>query len=357
VPLVAVAIAVLAAITQPASATELLLLGAGVAPFVLWERRPSLPAPLLTVAVLTPVVLAQLSGRIEPVMFLVSLLAIAVAGWEKSPWLAGACCLAATATPAMIAALQPAVDRIGWGIWLIGVAFPALVGRGVYLQEQLTAQLELGRRQLALQAQAEERRRIARDIHDLVGHGLAGVLLQVTSARHVLRRDIDAADEALAAAEAAGRRSLQELRGTVAVLRSADESTSTLLLPGLAEIAALVDSARDGGLVVEYRSTGDVEGVSPAVGLALYRIAQEALLNAARHAPQAATVVATAVTGRSVTLEVHSVGPLATRSDDDRPRYGLIGMRERAATVGGELEAGPTSDGWRVCCRVAVTSP
>jgi signal transduction histidine kinase len=213
----------------------------------------------------------------------------------------------------------------------------------------------LARWQLAGQAQAEERRRIARDIHDLVGHGLAGVMLQVTSARHVLRRDIEAADEALAAAEAAGRRSLQELRGTVAVLRNA--STSTLLLPSLAEVAALVDTARDDGLVVEYRSTGDVQSVSSAVGLALYRIAQEALLNAARHAPEAATVVVTAVTGRSVTLEVHSLGPLAARSEDGRPGYGLIGMRERAATVGGELEAGATSYGWRVCCRVSVTSP
>lgn len=356
VPLVAIVVAVVAAITDPAGWPGLVLLGMAAAIFLLWERRPSLPAPLLALGVLAPVALAQLSGRLEPAMFLVSLLAIAVAGWEESSWRAGLVCLVAVASPAVIAAVQPAGNRLAWEIWAVGIAFPAVIGRGVHRQERLTGELEAARRELALRAQAEERSRIARDVHDLVGHGLAGMLLQVTSARHVLRRDRQAADAALAAAEEAGRRSMRELRATVALLRGAEAGATALPLPDLSEIAALVDSARRDGLVVEYRSAGDVEGVDTAVGLALYRIAQEALLNAARYAPHADTVVATTVTSAAVALEVESIGPLAA-PDGNRPRYGLVGMRERAATVGGELQAGLTPDGWRVRCRVPVAPP
>lgn len=257
--------------------------------------------------------------------------------------------------PAALRDPEPADDRIAWGIWVVGVAFPALISRGVYRQKQLTAQLLTARRQLELQAQAEERRRIARDVHDLVGHGLSGVLLQVAGARHVLRRDPDAAEQALAVAEEVGRRSMHELRATVAMLRGADETATHVPLPDLSGLGALVDAARRDGLTVELCSAGDLEAVDPAVGLALFRIAQEALVNAARHAPHAATVVAATVTGEAVALEVDSRGALSAPTDRDRPRYGLIGMRERAATVGGELEARPTAEGWRVRCRVPVS--
>ena len=136
-------------------------------------------------------------------MFLVAVAAVIVARSEGPPWRIGAVCLALVASPAVIVALQPSGNRIAWGIWVIGIAFSAVIGRGMYRQERLSDELEAARLQLAVQAQAEERRRIARDVHDLVGHGLAAVLMQVTSARHVLRRDTDAAEEALAAAEAA----------------------------------------------------------------------------------------------------------------------------------------------------------
>ena len=122
------------------------------------------------------------------------------------------------------------------------------------------------------------------------GGGLAAMLLQVTSARHVLRRDPDSADEALASAEAAGRRSMQELRDTVTLLRSPGEGMAPGPLPDISQLAELVGEARHGGLRVEYQTSGDLTGIPPAVGLALYRIAQEALHNAARHAPRASTV-------------------------------------------------------------------
>ena len=127
-------------------------------------------------------------------------------------------------------------------------------------------------------------------------------------------------------------------------------------LPDISQLAELVGEARHGGLRVEYQTSGDLTGIPPAVGLALYRIAQEALHNAARHAPRASTVVAVTVTGGSAVLDVASIGAPAGRADLSRSHYGLTGMGERAATVGGELQAGPTPQGWRVVARLPVPS-
>jgi signal transduction histidine kinase len=351
----ALAVAVVAAVIDPAGWVRTIVLGVAVATFAVWQRW-ALPAPALAVGVLLPVAVAQLTGRLEPSLFLVALVAVVVARWEDSRWRMGVICVALIASPAVIVGLQPSGNRIAWGMWVIGIAFSAVLGRGMHLQERLSRELDAARRQLAVQAQAEERRRIARDVHDLVGHGLAAVLLQVTSARHVLRRDLDAADEALASAEVVGRRSMQELRDTVTLLRGAGEDAPPGPLPDVGQLGELVDAARRSGLRVEYRTSGDLTGIPPAIGLALYRIAQEALHNAARHAPRASTLVAVSVTDASAVLDVASVGVPAGRTDLSRPHFGLAGMGERAATVGGELQAGPTAQGWRVVPRVPVRS-
>jgi signal transduction histidine kinase len=139
------------------------------------------------------------------------------------------------------------------------------------------------------------------------------------------------------------------------LLRSDDEGAAAPL-PSVGEVAALVEHARDGGLAVELRTEGDLSGIAPTVGVATYRIAQEALANAARHAPQAQTVVELEKVDGRICLEVETSGPvLATATDEpERVGYGLIGMRERATALGGEFAAGPTPDGWRVRCRLPV---
>ncbi len=352
---VALAVAVVAAVTDPAGWVRPLILAVPVVTFLAWQRW-ALPVPALAAGVLVPVVVAQLTGRLEPSLFLVALVAVVAARWEYSRWQLAAICVALVASPVVIFALQPSGNRIAWGMWVIGIAFSVVLGWGMHLQDRLGRELDAARRRLAAQAQADERRRIARDVHDLVGHGLAAVLLQVTSARHVLHRDLDSADEALASAEVAGRRSMQELRDAVTLLRSADEGVPPGPLPDIAQLAELVDEARHSGLRVEYRTSGDLTGIPPAVGLALYRIAQEALHNAARHAPLASTLVAVTVTDATAVLDVASVGAPAGRPDLSRSHYGLTGMGERAATVGGELQAGPTPQGWRVVARVPVPS-
>jgi signal transduction histidine kinase len=325
------------------------------AAFAVWAYVPRLSLVVLAIAVVVPVVAVQHSGTHEPIMFEASLLGFVVACWSESLAMAVALGLLAVAAPIAVGAIETA-GHTAVGIWVVGVAFPWVIGRAVHRQAQLAGALEATRRELAEQTMLEERRRIARDVHDFVGHGLAAVMLQLTSARHVLRRDPAAAEEALRSAEAVGRRSMGELRRTVGLLRSDDEVDATSPVPSAREIPALVDHARAGGLAVELRLRGDLAQVAPSVGVALYRITQEALANAARHAPRARTVLALELADGRVELVAETSGSTVSAPADQarRPRYGLIGMRERAMSLGGELSAGPTGEGWRVSCRLPL---
>jgi signal transduction histidine kinase len=347
VPFFSLAFGLVAAITQPSSATDIVLTVVPVAAFGLWAFAPTVPLSAVSVGVVVPVVVAQRSGQLEPVMFNVALLAFAAARWSPSLRTAASLGVLAAATPVLVALIQDPME-VAVGIWI--------VGRAVARQERLVVELEGTRRQLAEQALLAERRQVARDVHDFVGHGLAAVMLQVTSARHVLRRDdVASAEEALRSAEEVGRRSMEELRRTVTLLRHDDEA-AVAPPPSIAEIPALVDQARAGGLAVELRMRGDLARISPGTGVALYRIAQEALANAVRHAPRAQTVLGLELSDGDVRLVAETSGPVAAGAGDpERPRFGLIGMGERASSLGGDLAAGPTPDGWRLTCRLPLT--
>ena len=217
-----------------------------VAAFVLWAYLRRVPLWVVSLGVVVPVVVAERSGGHQPLLFEVSVLAFVVGRWSGSLAAAIALGLLAVAAPVALGLIESR-GHIAVGIWILGIAFPWLIGRAVFRQGQLAGALEATRRELAEQAMLEERRRMARDVHDFVGHGLAAVMLQVTSARHVLRRDPAAAEEALRSAEDVGRRSMQELRRTVEVLRSDDEAAAPSPVPSAMEIPALVDHARAGG--------------------------------------------------------------------------------------------------------------
>ena len=355
VPIFALVVAVVAALADPSSVADLILMAIPVAAFVLWAYLRSVPLWVVSLGVVVPVVVAERSGGHQPLLFEVSVLAFVVGRWSGSLTAAVALGLLAVASPVAVGLIESR-GHIAVGIWILGIAFPWLIGRAVFRQGQLAAALEATRRELAEQAMLEERRRIARDVHDFVGHGLAAVMLQVTSARHVLRRDPAAAEEALRSAEDVGRRSMQELRRTVAVLRSDDEAGVLSPVPSAMEIPALVDHARAGGQTVELRICGDLSAIPPSVGVALYRIVQESLANAAAHAPSARTVLSLELADRHVSLVAQTAGAVlaAPANEPQRRRYGLIGMRERATALGGEFAAGPTSEGWRVSCRLPL---
>ncbi|MGI5126204.1 sensor histidine kinase [Pseudonocardia sp. CA-107938] len=338
----AVLVGVVTAFVDPGRPAELAWLAVAVAAAVAGMWTPWLPSPVLAVAVAAPAVLAAGAGQLEQVLFLCALTGLVAAWFETSQVrvvLTGAVCAIA---PAVAFVLLPPRESFGVFSWVLGIGFALVTGRLVHRQAELTERLQAAQRELAAVAVAEERRRIARDVHDLVGHGLAAVLLHLTGARHVLRRDPDAADEALAEAESAGRRSMAELRSVMALLRAADDSGTDAPVPGLADVVRL---AADAGVGIAV--DGDLDTPEPAVGLAAYRIVAEALANARRHAPQAATHVHLAVTADTLVVDVTSTGAVEP-ARDERPRYGLLGMRERAENVGGTVSAGPVSGGWRV---------
>ncbi len=223
--------------------------------------------------------------------------------------------------------------------------------------EERTAELESEREVTAAQAVALDRVRIARELHDVVAHHVSLMGVQAGVARSLLSRDPDAARDTLASIEGSARESLHELRQLLETLRSPDADASPDTAPtthGLTSIRALVDEADAAGLPTTFSVVGEPESDPPAlVQVNLYRIAQEALTNARRHAGPGATAdVRLRFAADAVELEVSNTG----RSGSSTPGLGQRGMRERAAVSGGAIEIGPRSrGGWLVRVRVPLT--
>lgn len=330
-----------------------LALTAAAAALMLWSWF-DVPPEVVAPVVLVGTVASQSTGALEVGLFMLSILGLALTGWGETRWTIWVLVGLTVLAPMLAWWLLRRAEFVPW-IWMIGVAFPAAMGWAVHRQEVLVRELTAARHELAEQAVRDERRRVARDVHDLVGHGLAATMVQITSARHVLFRDAEAADEALATAERVGRASMRELRATLSVLREGDESGQAAASPpDLDDISILVDNARSTGLAVTLLTEGDQARVDPVVGVTLYRIAQEALTNATLHAPAAETAVRIRTDDAAVVLEVASLGAPAADPDQRRTRYGILGMRERAEVVGGTLFAGPVESGWLVRCEVPL---
>ena len=196
------------------------------------------------------------------------------------------------------------------------------------------------------QAKAREREQLARELHDTVAHHVSGIAIQAQAGRAIAASHPERAVEALAVIEDAATRTLTELRAIVGVLR-ASQDTEFAPQPGVAEVEQL---ATDGQArpCVEVTLSGEFDDLSPAVGAAIYRLAQESITNARRHARHA-TQVTVAVAGDAdrVRLTVDDDGSAA--GGRAPAGYGLVGMRERASLLGGTFSAGPAAErGWRV---------
>ena len=197
------------------------------------------------------------------------------------------------------------------------------------------------------QAKAREREQLARELHDTVAHHVSGIAIQAQAGRAIAASHPERAIEALATIEDAATRTLTELRAIVGVLR-ASQHTEFAPQPGMAEVEQL---ATDGQThpCVKVMLAGELDDLSPAVGAAIYRLAQESITNARRHARHA-TQVTVAVTGDAdqvrLTVDDDGSSGIASRAPAG---YGLVGMRERATLLGGTFHAGPTAGrGWRV---------
>ncbi|WP_332662803.1 sensor histidine kinase [Aeromicrobium sp.] len=238
-------------------------------------------------------------------------------------------------------------DEPGWGAWIAGTVFTTVVCLLARRQRALIEQLREAQAGLAERTRAEERNRIAGEMHDVIGHALTVSLLHVSSARLALDDDPDTARASLAEAERLGQQSLAEVRQAVGMLR--DPHASTLApMPGAAQLDDLVTSFRRAGRTVRLEIDGDPGRLTTTAGLAVYRIVQEALTNVVRHAPDAAARVRLAVLDDRTRLVVENDGGAPAVRPADGMGVGIISMRERAESVGGRLTAGPADFGWRV---------
>jgi signal transduction histidine kinase len=218
--------------------------------------------------------------------------------------------------------------------------------------EQTRERAALARRQAD-----EERLRIAQEVHDVVGHGLAAISMQAEIALHLLPKRPEQAEVALTAISRTSREALDELRVTLGAVRRGAEREP---VPGLARLPALCDRLAGAGLAVDLRLDGDPRELPAAVDLAAYRVVQEALTNVLRHAGVASAEVTVGYRADELTVEITdrgvgvAVGPSGA-SDGQSGGHGLAGMRERVAALGGQLTIGPRpAGGFRVWARLPL---
>jgi signal transduction histidine kinase len=228
--------------------------------------------------------------------------------------------------------------------WLIGFAFYERSRRTVELTER-AERAERARESEARAAAAEERARIAREMHDVVAHSLSVMVVQAEAAEAMLDSAPDRARRPLAAVQETGRGALGELRRMLGVLREvADEGPALAPQPGLSGLDELVRQVREAGLPVSVRVEGEPRPLPPGIDLSAYRIVQEGLTNALKHAGPASAEVVVRYGPRELELEVRDDGR-GRGSGSNGGGHGLLGMRERVALYGGELAAGPRPGG------------
>jgi len=314
-----------------------------------------MPPALLVAWTFTPAVVLNVRERGEGTMFLLVValsFLVLVTPDRRSRLVAG---VVAVLAPPVIQAVSP--QDWGWPFWMMGIGFGWLSSEQMRRSNALVAELAATRGLLADQAVHVERRRIAAELHDLVGHSLTVVLLSITGARRLVRDDPEAATEALLEAEAIGRASLAEIRGSARALRD-DQAMGPVFapMPGARDLPVLVERMVSAGSEVDLDIDGDVDDVDPVTGLVVYRVVQESLHNTARHAPGAPARVAVAAAPDAVDVDVFDAGPASTggvvATGDGSSGVGLIGMRERVEAVGGTFDAGPVPGGWRVRAHV-----
>jgi signal transduction histidine kinase len=249
---------------------------------------------------------------------------------------------------------DPQAVLIVAGAWLLGhyVRTRRLL---VAELQQRAADLEREREERARRAVAEERLRIARELHDVLAHTMSVVAVQAGTGRLVGREHPAEALEALTAVEETTRSAMGEMRQLLTVLRTDDDRGGPVTpAPGLDDLPALVAQVAEAGLAVDLQVEGEPRAVPAGVGLAAYRIAQEALTNVIKHAGSAHASVLLRYSDQEVTVDIRDYGH-AGSATVQTGGHGLVGMRERAAVHGGELIAGPAPDGgFRVSARLPV---
>jgi signal transduction histidine kinase len=205
------------------------------------------------------------------------------------------------------------------------------------------ARAEREREERARSAVTEERARIARELHDVVGHSVSVMTVQASAVRRLLRPEQQREREALLIVEQTGREALAEMRRMVGVLRRPEEAPALAPQPSLEHLGKLVEQAREAGLPVDLRVEGEPLPLPAGLDLTAYRLVQEGLTNALKHARAERAQVLVRYSDGDIEVTISDDGRGAGSGDGSG--HGLVGMRERVAVYGGELEAGPRPEG------------
>ncbi|MGW3287055.1 sensor histidine kinase [Streptomyces sp. NPDC001002] len=336
----------------------MLALQAGLVLPLLWRRR----RPLASFAVITAVFVLQWSLgaalRADVALF-VALYSLTLHGQLRQlPW----ACAAMAGAMALVAARAASAVSVWDALFFLLSTATAALALGLMIRirraqlaglRDRAAQLEIERDQRSRLATATERTRVAREMHDIVGHNLSVIITLADAGAYASDIAPERGKETLLLIGDTGRQALGELRRVLGVLRSADGPRSGPELspqPGIADIDALCATVRAAGLEVVYQTSGDMDALDSGVQLTVYRIVQEALTNTLKHADADTRVhLAILVEDSRLSIRVRDTGPAARSGPPNEEGQGLVGMRERAALYGGTVSAGPTGGGgWSV---------
>lgn len=338
-----------AAFAQRASAADspviIVALVLTLAPTAIWTTRGWLVPPWVEAIAVSTAVALYLTHPVQP--DLAPLLCLLVAGEIAATSRIWVAMLIASADIGILVVAAATGNLESAALYVIGVILGADVGIALRWQMRALAAERHNTSIVREQAMLAERQRLAREVHDVVGHSLSINLLHVTAARHALQqhRDIDDAVESLEEAERVGRAAMGDLRRTVSVLSS--ETADTQPLPGIPDIPALIEQSRVAGLDISHERTGECPDLSDVCGLGVYRILQESLANIAKHAPTSSATVRLAARPDEVRLQVRNTLP-GGRPATVTHGSGLEGMAARASQMNGRLHAGVDGECWLV---------
>ncbi len=338
---------------HPLGALDRVLLAVG--PVALVARR-RYPVPVLWVCFAATLPLSSSSGWIH-ISFIVAFFVAATTGKRYSAWLALAldCAWTIWFTPLIYGyAILSANDALLLAGWTVAVVIAAEATR---FRAERAAATRASRQIDQRRQQSEERLRVARDLHDVIGHNISLINVQASMGLDLMDSQPEQARAALSAIKSASKEALEELRTMLTTLRRDDDGVAPRSpAPGLGRLPELIELTRAAGLTVDVEAAGTAPPLPAAVHLAAYRIVQESLTNVARHAGRARVTVRVTYDDAEVHVEIDDDGAAPSGGGTAiGTGSGITGMRERAAALGGELSAGfRHGGGFRVSARLPV---